>query len=459
MSKKLEIDACIGSELRDTQGETLSVEGADISELESGNGRWNDNHGKGFFNSLGRVTNARKIMSESDITNDREQYYWDKVKSPYIYAKGYLYNDEDDHQNAKAAAAILKNIHKTDAPLRIKASVEGGVVSRGIKDSSYLARTKIHSVALTFTPANTATLVEPMHLMKSDTTKEDDALIKFASSMAQNDVPSFIDISNSIRMKKIESNVLEINRLIKEEKKYFPSLSTGSIEAKQDKKVQDRATQKPTSADPIVNLTDRPKVTPASSETVPILSSQQHKNKLTVKSHALKAIKDSTHLGNIRNDLVTSGAEKERVNNVVNTVKDHMLEHHTNMSMDAHIDTVNKIEDVEGRKKYLKQMMTRLHNGKADKELKDHFVQNFVNGYNKKKKMNKAMMAGYAGAGSPMNGVGGSVIQSESLEDVGFKYMTCNSCGKEQIKMSSQVKCRHCGKNFSLKKLFDSMEP
>ena len=218
MSKRLEIDACIGSELKDTQGETLSVEGADISELESGSGRWNDNHGKGFFNSLGRVTGARKIMTEADVTNDREQYYWDKVKSPYIYAKGYLYNDEDDHQNAKAAAAILKNIHKTDAPLRIKASVEGGVVSRGVRDSSYLARTKIHSVALTFTPANTATLVEPMCLTKSNTTTtEDNELIKFASSIAQDDAPSFIDISNDIRMKKIENNVLEINKLVKEE--------------------------------------------------------------------------------------------------------------------------------------------------------------------------------------------------------------------------------------------------
>ena len=41
-----------GSQLRDTQGEMLSVDGADISELQSGNGRFNDNHGKGFFNSI-----------------------------------------------------------------------------------------------------------------------------------------------------------------------------------------------------------------------------------------------------------------------------------------------------------------------------------------------------------------------------------------------------------------------
>ena len=34
MAKSLWIDGILGSQLRDTQGEMLSVEGADISELE-----------------------------------------------------------------------------------------------------------------------------------------------------------------------------------------------------------------------------------------------------------------------------------------------------------------------------------------------------------------------------------------------------------------------------------------
>jgi hypothetical protein len=46
MSKKkpLEIDMIAGSQLRDTQGEMLSIEGADISDLTTGKGRINDNH-------------------------------------------------------------------------------------------------------------------------------------------------------------------------------------------------------------------------------------------------------------------------------------------------------------------------------------------------------------------------------------------------------------------------------
>src|SRR5271154_5885983 len=189
MAKKpLEIDMCSGSQLRDTQGEMLSVEGADIGELEAGRGRLNDNHGKGFFNSIGRVTLAKKIFKSEDCDDDRQRYYWDKVKAPYIYVKGYLYDDED-HPNARAAAAILRNVHKSDCPLKLKASVEGGVVARGIADPSLLARTKIHSVALTFTPANNATLVEPLNLDKSAYNEEADMnIIKSVLHLAQTEV-------------------------------------------------------------------------------------------------------------------------------------------------------------------------------------------------------------------------------------------------------------------------------
>ena len=126
-NKPLEMDMIAGSQLRDTQGEMLSVEGADISELEAGRGRFNDNHGKGFFNSVGRVTSAKKIFGPEDFTDPRHEYFWEKVKAPYVYVRGVLYDDED-HGNAKAAAAILRNIHKSDIPLKLKASVEGGVV-------------------------------------------------------------------------------------------------------------------------------------------------------------------------------------------------------------------------------------------------------------------------------------------------------------------------------------------
>jgi hypothetical protein len=210
MSKPLEFDMIAGSQLRDTQGEMLSVEGADITDLTSGNGRINDNHGSGFFNSIGRVTSAKKIFTEADCENDRHTYYWNKVKAPYIYCAGVLYSNED-HPNARAAAAIIRNIHKSDIPLKMKASVEGGVVARGIKDPNLLARTKIHSVALTLTPANQATLVEPLNLDKSATTTEaDQILIEKAKLLAKSDVPSFRHITRQATAESIRNKIQNI---------------------------------------------------------------------------------------------------------------------------------------------------------------------------------------------------------------------------------------------------------
>jgi len=74
----------------------------------------------------------------------------------------------------------------------------------------------------------------------------------------------------------------------------------------------------------------------------------------------------------------------------------------------------------------------------------------------------KAMMAGYGGAGAPTAQVQGAVIQSESLDDgrnhKGFKYAVCDKCGEEQIYGKHQVKCRKCNKSWSLEKLFRFME-
>ena len=215
-NKSLEIDMIAGSQLRDTQGEMLSVEGADISELDAGRGRLNDNHGKGFFNSIGKITSAKKIFGPEDFTDPRHEYYWNKVKAPYIYVKGRLYNDED-HPNARAAAAIMRNIHKSDCPLKIKASVEGGVRARGLKDPSLLARTKIHSVALTFTPANNATLCEPVGLAKNAGNFEEDMqLIKSVIHLAQTDIPSFRTVTRNAQAEKIYANFLYMKELAAE---------------------------------------------------------------------------------------------------------------------------------------------------------------------------------------------------------------------------------------------------
>jgi hypothetical protein len=212
--EKLYIDGIAATETRDVQGELLKLDGADISELLAGRGRFNDNHQTSFYNQIGHITEAKKIFKEEDCENDRQKYFWEKQKAPYLYVKGYLFSDTE-HPNAKAAAAILRNIHKNDTPLKLKSSVEGGTLARSVSDPTILARTKIHSVALTFTPANHATLIEPLDIKKSDTTSQEDfALINSVMHLAKTDVPSFRQIERYAEANKIRDNINRIQSFL-----------------------------------------------------------------------------------------------------------------------------------------------------------------------------------------------------------------------------------------------------
>lgn len=548
MAKKpLEIDACAGSQLRDTQGEMLSVEGADISELQAGKGRWNDNHGKGFFNSVGRITGAKKIFKEEDCDDDRQRYYWDKVKAPYIYVKGYLYDDED-HPNAKAAAAILRNIHKTDVPLKLKASVEGGVVARGIADPSLLARTKIHSVALTFTPANTATLVEPTAVNKSQYDEAADMdLIKSVIHLAETDVPSFrhivrdasaakvrgniekiVDLmkgdGDSINLPtkneileyalecKIESNIGRIYELIEAAKQ--EEFEKGLNSAAAGAAMMGAAALAPSTAQaPTVPATEQVAATHIDLTKLPkehqmAYRDMAHKNPLLGaigftessggQNYKHKPITDpkSPHYGHsaggmfgmmpnaaqyiLRNDKGLAGKYPE----LASAAQDIKANHHQfteifNRDPKVAIDFASALLNRNKGKTKNTDMLIHSWNhglkGTWDKYKKDpnsvkeaDYVKNVMKAYNKRQPssnqpVNKALMAGYGGAAAPGARFGGAVIQSESLDDgrqkggKGFKYITCDQCGKEQVYAKFQTKCRDCGHSWSLDKLHKVM--
>lgn len=464
-NERLWIDMCAGSELKDTQGETLSVDGANIDELIQGRGRFNDNHGKGFFNSLGRVTEAKKIYKVEDCENERQKYYWEKIKAPYVYCKGYLYNDED-HPNARAAAAILRNIHRDDTPLRLKASVEGGVLARGIKDPTRLARTKIHSVALTFTPANNATLVEPLEVNKSEIDWESDKqLIKSVQHLAETNIPSFRHITRHASANTIYENINKITELAKsigvdiEVKDFNPEQimekailnKVATNVSKINSMIKALAPAKPVGGSSVRSAADEARtgksaardqyqqnigklksspVTPAkpkdtiSGPNMKTQSASKVKHTNTLKTHASKAMRDPKYLDSVQSQLTQSGIHPDKVGKIIGSIKSHMQEGVKKSSLD-----------------------------------KDAF----------KSKLKKALTAGYGGAGSPMDLTGGGVIQAESLDDGRskskttkndgeFQYITCDDCGNEQVYMQHQVKCRKCRKNFNMDKLKDFFE-
>lgn len=461
--KALEIDMCAGSELKDTQGETLSVEGADISDLEAGKGRFNDNHGKGFFNSLGRVTEAKKILKAEDCETERHKYYWDKIKAPYIYVRGKLYDDED-HPNAKAAAAIMRNIHREDAPLSMKASVEGGVISRGIKDSTRLARTKIHSVALTFTPANNATLVEPLDLDKSYSDWEaDKQLIKSVMHLAETDIPSFRHIERHASAHTIHENILKIKELAKtigvdiEVKELDPkSIMNQAVMHKIHSNInkinkivkafQNDARKWQMSNVPKAVSTTQPDIIDDKipDPKVEAATEKQAKFKGDLKALRDKVVGDTksfetSKLSTEEKHVPVSGIQQKA--NVV--VGRHAKKAATNP---AHLDNIyNQLKESHGHEKASAAIL------KIKQSMKKSIKESMI----------KALMAGYGGAGAPTNLSGGGSIQSESLDDgrtakndmTGMSYISCDNCGKEQVAMKHQVKCRDCNKNFSLDKL------
>lgn len=478
MSKKLWIDGVAASEIRDSQGELLLLEGADISELQ----RFNDDHMKGAFNSLGIVTESKKIYKAEDCDDDRKKYFWDKVKAPYLYVKGYLHNNED-HPNARAAAAILRNIHNEDCPLKIKASVEGGIVERGISDPRTLKRTKIHSVALTFTPANHATLIEPTNLEKHESSADDIALIKSVISLARTDVPQFIPsfrymyrdmVANKLMGKldsisilaknlnvnievpsiddlmkfavenKIKTNIYKIREIVQELKKErfglgvsVPSSFHGWISPKgeyhkmDDKEVHDYWIHNKMSPDKIPTTDD------AMHTTENKMSNDKFKDVLSNGNKAMEQGWISVGHGGEPNFRIHKDILSNKSHPAHKALSDLIGKHGFNK---VGID----VTDTEGN-------IIGSHN---DVDA-DHFIK-----YGKiKESLDKALTAGYS-SGVPTSSVGGQVLQSESLNNKinnKIKNITCHKCGKEQSYLKYQVKCVKCNNSFDFDQLVKFM--
>ena len=156
------IDGVLGSQAIDSSGEVLSIEGADISDLEEGRGVLNyehqsaedkDEQGKKKNQGqeiVGKIVTAKKIFSEADCDNSRQRTFWRKIKTPFIYGVCRLY-DGAGHEGAKALAAQIRDHHANKEPILVRFSVEGSTLD---KDENILRRSVIRRVALTLKPCN-----------------------------------------------------------------------------------------------------------------------------------------------------------------------------------------------------------------------------------------------------------------------------------------------------------------
>ena len=209
MSKNIKngtfIHGIAASEHIDSSGERIIVEGVDISSLTQ-DGVFNYEHKSDTAGSIvGKILEAKKILKKEDCENEAHKYFWNKVKMPFIYVAGELF-DHVGHGSAKDVAAMLrydKGLNKDETKALINFSIEGSRLGR---EGSNITKCIARKVTVTITPCNKMAQAEHM----------EDPSTKTKNSGG-------IDISKEIlnKFKKSEDTAIEI---IKGERKYFTGL-------------------------------------------------------------------------------------------------------------------------------------------------------------------------------------------------------------------------------------------
>lgn len=161
------------SQALDSSGERIIIDGVDISSLVDGNGGvFNYEHKSDTSSQIvGKILEAKKILKRSDCTNDDHRYFWDKIKIPFVYVSGELF-DAVDHSGAKDVAAMLQYDEKNKDKKRqlINFSIEG---SRLEKRGSEITKCIARKVTITLTPCNHTAYAE-MKSAKQDGNEDSD---------------------------------------------------------------------------------------------------------------------------------------------------------------------------------------------------------------------------------------------------------------------------------------------
>jgi len=161
------IDGIAASECIDSSGERIEIKGVDISSLTK-DGVLNWEHKSDSASCIvGKIYDAKKILKRSECSNDRHRYYWDKVKMPYIYISGQLF-DSVGHEQAKEVAAMLRydqNIDKNsnknkDLKKLINFSIEGSKLK---KEGQVIKKCIARKVSITILPCNKTCEAEAMY--------------------------------------------------------------------------------------------------------------------------------------------------------------------------------------------------------------------------------------------------------------------------------------------------------
>jgi len=165
MSKEREygtfIHGIAASEHLDSSGERIVIDGVDISSLTvDGVLNW-EHKNENASQIVGKILQAKKILKKEDCETEAQKYFWDKVKCPYLYVAGELF-DHVGHGAAEDVAAMLKydkGLNKDETKALINFSIEGSTLK---KEGSVIHKCIGRKVTITITPCNKMAFAEHM---------------------------------------------------------------------------------------------------------------------------------------------------------------------------------------------------------------------------------------------------------------------------------------------------------
>lgn len=163
------IDGIAASENIDSSGERISIAGMDISSLavdgvftyehEAATGPKGEKITvKMPEQTVGKILKAKKIFSEKDCEDERESYFWNKCKTPYIYIMGELFDDYTDAARDLAGKFRYDQdrLNQNDRTV-MNFSIEGAYIA---KEGIEVTRSVARKCTITVLPCNKAARAE-----------------------------------------------------------------------------------------------------------------------------------------------------------------------------------------------------------------------------------------------------------------------------------------------------------
>lgn len=168
------IDGIGSCQVIDKSSEIVDLKGLDITSLaKTGTFTWE--HQAGTPATLvGKILEAKKIFSKDDCKNDRELYFWNKCKAPYLYVMGELLDDYTASAKECAGQMRYSRDNPDQKPL-LGFSIEGSEIpnSRG-SSKMIVARGIARKTTLTQSPCNSACIAEIYENLNQKSQVKDD---------------------------------------------------------------------------------------------------------------------------------------------------------------------------------------------------------------------------------------------------------------------------------------------